>query len=108
MAEGSDFADVMLGLPGFRVTAVTLDEDELLVGIETIRQGGRLSLLWGDRAHHGPPPRDHPRPVDRGSASEARLVQTRLCRQRCRRTAWSVMEPTHSRAMIPQLRSPSL
>ena len=38
MGDGTDFDDVLLGLRGFRVTAVTDDGDELLVGIETIRQ----------------------------------------------------------------------
>jgi hypothetical protein len=38
MAEGSDFAELMLGLPGFRVTAVVIDGDEMLLGIETPRQ----------------------------------------------------------------------
>ena len=37
MGDGSEFDDVLLGLPGFRVLAVTKDRDELLVGIETIR-----------------------------------------------------------------------
>ena len=38
MGDGTEFDDVLLGLPGFRVLAVTDDGDELLVGIETIRQ----------------------------------------------------------------------
>jgi transposase len=38
MNDGNDFDSALLGLPGFRVTAVTDDGDERLVGIETIRQ----------------------------------------------------------------------
>ena len=38
MGDGTHFDDALLGLRGFRVTAVTDDGDELLVGIETIRQ----------------------------------------------------------------------
>jgi transposase len=38
MGDGTEFDDALLGLPGFRVLAVTEDGDELLVGIETIRQ----------------------------------------------------------------------
>ena len=37
MGDGNEFDDALLGLPGFRVTAVAEDGDELLVGIETIR-----------------------------------------------------------------------
>ena len=37
MCDGNEFDDAFLGLPGFRVTAVAEDGDELLVGIETIR-----------------------------------------------------------------------
>jgi transposase len=37
MGDGTDFSDVLLGLPGFVVTAVIEDENELLIGIETIR-----------------------------------------------------------------------
>ena len=37
MGDGTHFDDALLGLRGFRVTAVTDDGDELLVGIETIR-----------------------------------------------------------------------
>jgi transposase len=37
VSDGTEFDDVWLGLPGFRVTAVTEDGDELVVGIETIR-----------------------------------------------------------------------
>ena len=37
MGDGTGFDDVLLGLPGFVVTAVTEDRDELLVGIETVR-----------------------------------------------------------------------
>jgi integrase len=38
MGDGTEFDDTLLGLPGFRVLAVTEDGDELLVGIETIRR----------------------------------------------------------------------
>ena len=38
MGDGTEFDDALLGLPGFRVLAVTDDGDELLVGIETIRR----------------------------------------------------------------------
>src|SRR5271156_3531454 len=38
MGEGTDFDNVMFGLVGFRVTSVTDDGAELLVGIETVRQ----------------------------------------------------------------------
>jgi hypothetical protein len=38
MGDGTEFDDALLGLPGFRVLAVTEDGDELLVGIETIRR----------------------------------------------------------------------
>jgi hypothetical protein len=38
MGDGTEFDDALLGLPGFRVVAVTEDGDELLVGIETIRR----------------------------------------------------------------------
>jgi len=38
MGDGTEFDDALLGLPGFRVMAVSEDGDELLVGIETIRQ----------------------------------------------------------------------
>src|SRR5665213_145061 len=38
MSDGTDFDDTLLGLPGFRVTAVTDDGEELLVGIETTRR----------------------------------------------------------------------
>ncbi|MGO9299507.1 MAG: ISL3 family transposase [Acidimicrobiales bacterium] len=38
MGDGTEFDDALVGLPGFRVLAVTDDGDELLVGIETIRQ----------------------------------------------------------------------
>jgi transposase len=38
MGDGTGYDDALLGLPGFRITAVTEDGDELLVGIETIRQ----------------------------------------------------------------------
>lgn len=38
MGDGTEYDDVLLGLPGFRVTAVTEEGDELVVGIETIRQ----------------------------------------------------------------------
>ena len=38
MGEGTDFDDVLFGLRGFRVIAVTDDGEEMLVGIETIRQ----------------------------------------------------------------------
>jgi len=38
MGDGTEFADQLLGLPGFRVLAVTENGNELLVGIETIRQ----------------------------------------------------------------------
>jgi transposase len=37
MGDGTGFDDVLLGLPGFVVTAVTENGDELLIGIETIR-----------------------------------------------------------------------
>ena len=37
MGDGTEFDDALLGLPGFRVTAVTDDGHELVVGIETIR-----------------------------------------------------------------------
>jgi transposase len=36
--DGTEFDDALLGVSGFRVVAVTEDGDELLVGIETIRQ----------------------------------------------------------------------
>jgi hypothetical protein len=35
VGDGTEFDDALLGLPGFRVLAVTKDGDELLVGIET-------------------------------------------------------------------------
>lgn len=38
MSDGTGFEDLLVGLPGFRVTAVTEDGDELLVGVETPRQ----------------------------------------------------------------------
>ena len=38
MGDGTEFDDALLGLPGFRVLAVTEDGNELLVGIETIRR----------------------------------------------------------------------
>ena len=38
MGDGTEFDDALLGLPGFRVVAVSEDGDELLVGIETIRR----------------------------------------------------------------------
>jgi transposase len=38
MGDGTEFDDALLGLRGFRVTAVSDDGAELLVGIETIRQ----------------------------------------------------------------------
>jgi transposase len=38
MAEGTEFCDLFLGLPGFHVTAVTEDGDELVIGIETTRE----------------------------------------------------------------------
>ena len=37
MGDGTGFDDVLLGLPGFVVTAVTENGDEVLIGIETIR-----------------------------------------------------------------------
>lgn len=39
MGDGTGFDDVLLGLPGFVVTAVVEQENELLIGIETIRAG---------------------------------------------------------------------
>ena len=38
MGDGTEYDDLLLGLRGFRVLAVTDDGDELVVGIETIRQ----------------------------------------------------------------------
>ncbi len=38
MCDGTDFEDILLGLPGFRVTAMVDDGAERLIGIETIRQ----------------------------------------------------------------------
>jgi transposase len=38
MGDGTEFDDALLGLRGFRVTAVTESGEELLVGIETIRR----------------------------------------------------------------------
>jgi len=38
MGDGTDYDSALLGLAGFRVTAVTDDGLERLVGIETIRQ----------------------------------------------------------------------
>ncbi|MGH9029566.1 MAG: ISL3 family transposase [Acidimicrobiales bacterium] len=38
MCDGNEFNELWLGLPGFRVTAMTNDGDELLVGIETVRR----------------------------------------------------------------------
>ncbi|MFZ2058642.1 MAG: transposase [Acidimicrobiales bacterium] len=38
MGDDIEFDDALLGLPGFRVLAVTEEGDELLVGIETIRR----------------------------------------------------------------------
>src|ERR1700674_3341734 len=38
MGDGTEFDDALLGLAGFRVTAVSEHGDELLVGIETIRR----------------------------------------------------------------------
>ena len=38
MGDGTDYDSALLGLPGFRVTAVTDDGFERLVGIETIRR----------------------------------------------------------------------
>ena len=38
MGDGTEYDDVLLGLRGFRVLAVTDDGAELVVGIETIRQ----------------------------------------------------------------------
>jgi transposase len=38
MSDGTDFDDMLLGLPGFRVTAMTDDGAERLIGIETVRQ----------------------------------------------------------------------
>lgn len=38
MGDGTEFDDTLLGLRGFRALAVTQEGDELLVGIETIRQ----------------------------------------------------------------------
>jgi hypothetical protein len=38
MGDGTEFDEALLGLPGFRVLAVSEDGDELLVGIETIRR----------------------------------------------------------------------
>ena len=37
MGDGTGFDDVLLGLPGFVVTAVVEQENELFIGIETIR-----------------------------------------------------------------------
>ncbi len=37
MCDGNEFDDAFLGLPGFRVTAVIDDGDDLLIGIETVR-----------------------------------------------------------------------
>ncbi len=37
MCDGNEYDNAFLGLPGFRVTAVTEDGDELLIGIETVR-----------------------------------------------------------------------
>lgn len=37
MSDGTDFEDLLLGLPGFRVTAMTDDGAERLIGIETTR-----------------------------------------------------------------------
>ena len=38
MSDGTDFDDMLLGLPGFRVTAMTDDGAERLIAIETARQ----------------------------------------------------------------------
>jgi hypothetical protein len=38
MGNGTELDDALFGLPGFRVLAVTVNADELLVGIETFRQ----------------------------------------------------------------------
>ncbi len=38
MGDGTEYDDVLLRLPGFRVVAVTEYDDVLLVGIETIRR----------------------------------------------------------------------
>ena len=38
MGDGTEFDDALLGLPGFRVLAVTEHGDEVVVGIEVIRR----------------------------------------------------------------------
>src|SRR5487761_2778077 len=38
MCDGSDFEDVLLGIDGFRVTAMVDDGKERVIGIETPRQ----------------------------------------------------------------------
>jgi transposase len=38
VSDGTGFEDLLVGLPGFTVTAVVEDGDELLVGVETPRQ----------------------------------------------------------------------
>jgi transposase len=38
VSDGTEYDELWLGLPGFRVTAITNDGDELLIGIETIRR----------------------------------------------------------------------
>jgi hypothetical protein len=40
MGDGTEFDDKLLGLPGFRVLAVTEDGAELLVGIRSARRPG--------------------------------------------------------------------
>ena len=78
MGDGTEFDDALLGLPGFRVLAVTEDGEELLVGIETIRRAAGCPLC-GVIART----KDRLRVVDQGLAGvqparEARLVQAPL------------------------------
>ena len=78
MGDGTEYDDVLLGLPGFRVTAVTEEGDELVVGIETIRQAAGCPSC-GVIART----KDRLRVVVRdlpafGTEGEARLVQASL------------------------------
>ena len=63
MGDGTEFDDALLGLPGFRVVAVTEDGDELLVGHRDAPPGGRASFVRGDREDKGPASRGHERPA---------------------------------------------
>lgn len=47
MGDGIDFAEALLGMPGFKVTGVSeLDHGEHVIDVEDARDGGLVSDVW--------------------------------------------------------------